>query len=850
MFSKGLRIVFWVSLLLNVSLFTSFLHSAFAQNNLSPASFHYREDLDQDGELSLGDVVSLLILARHSPDDPRVDYNTDGRCSVSDVLSLLYNIFENTFQAVEIAGDSWRVLGPGGGGGQFIPTINPADPSNVFVRCDMTGSYVTVDNAKSWRMFNLRTVVQDFEFDPSSPTTVYAASTGLYRSDDNGLSWRLLFSDPAQIVREHMADDHAGQWFETAAGMPPDGETQRAIVKVRVDPKDSDHLWFALSNPWISSPYTVYVSQDRAASWSTLIKGLEGRVLNIFPGTWWDKPEEVFIITEHTAVVVSESGGVLRTIALPESLITVAEGGVDSAGVSVYVLGEDKVYGSFDLGASWSLLNTSQLSGADLGTLAVCETRPEVIYLSCSWYPSDQFGIFKSTDSGSSWSWVYRADGSRVLTNNYTGGWLDRSYGPSWRGAPISLGVSATDADICYATDYGSTIRTLDGGAHWEQVYTDLQPDGSAVSRGLDVTSCYGVHFDPFDSLHIFVSYTDIGAFQSFDGGETWFHAIQGIPSQWRNTCYWVVFDPEVRGRAWSVWSNTHDLPRHKMFRKGFENKYGGVAITQDGCRSWSISNFGLPSSAVCTHIVLDQRSPVDSRTLYVSVFRQGVYKSTDGGKNWTATAEVPGTNKNCWRLALLPSGRLFLLVVRDRQGRTTYDGALYFSDDGGQTWEQVQLPEGVNFPNDLVYDPSDPDRLYLSCWPWMEVGPKVKGDWQVEERGGGLLVSEDGGMSWRRIFREDAHVYAAAVDPTNPSVIYINTFDSAAFRSEDRGESWVRIKGYNFKWGQRPVVDPRDPGKLFLTTFGGGLFYGPAAGVPAAVEDIVNFSEQWRWGN
>ena len=118
-----------------------------------------------------------------------------------------------------------------------------------------------------------------------------------------------------------------------------------------------------------------------------------------------------------------------------------------------------------------------------------------------------------------------------------------------------------------------------------------------------------------------------------------------------------------------------------------------------------------------------------------------------------------------------------------------------------------------------------------------------------MDNVGGGLLLSEDAGDTWTRIFREDAHVYAAAVDPANPSTIVLNTFDSAAFRSDDRGETWYKIKGYNFKWGYRPFFDPHHPGMMFLTTFGGGIFYGPAAGDPAAFEDIENLQEHWRWG-
>jgi len=821
---------------------------AFAQDEPGLASFQFREDFNRDGRVTVTDVLALLIKGQKSSGDLRFDYDQDGAYNLNDVLSLLVNIVKNDLSVSEPTASSWRNVGPGGGGGQFLPTINPANPDNVFERCDMTGAYVSYDNAESWRMFNLRSTVRDFEFDPSSPSTVYAASTGLYRSDNGGLSWRLIFPDPAEIIEEHMEDDHAGHWFETEAGVP-EGEQSSEMYKVRVDPADSRHLWLVRSSPWGDS-YRILVSNDRANSWSRLVTGLESRVLAVFPGSWWGSSEEAVVITEQEAFLVSETTGQATALSLPDSPVVAADGGKGEQGVLFYMLANDRVYLSTDYGAGWQSAGAGDLVNGKFNTMAVCESRPEVAYLACSEYPGYQFGIFKTSNSGTNWAWVYRADGDGVLTNNLNDkGWLDLLYGPSWRGNALSVGVCPTNSDICYVTDYGGTIRTLDGGANWDQVYSHTQPDGSSVTRGLDVTGSYTVQFDPFDSLHIFMPTTDIGAFQSFNGGESWVSGIDGVPSSWRNTCYWMVFDPEVSGRAWSAWGNKHDLPRYKMFRGGYSGSAGGVAVSDDNCRNWRFSNSGLPSSMVCTHIVLDTSSPSSARTLYACGFREGVYKSTDGGQSWRATGTVPSTNRNYWRLCLLPGGRLFLLIVRDRQGSQSTDGGLFLSDNGGDTWQQVVLPDGVIFPNDLIYDPSNPDRLYLSCWPWMQVGDMYKGNWQVDNVGGGVLLSEDGGGTWRRIFREDAHVYAAAVNPANPATIAINTFDSAAFRSDDSGENWHRIRGYNFKWGYRPVFDPHHPGMIFLTTFGGGVFYGPAEGNPAAFEDIENIQEQWRWG-
>ena len=59
-----------------------------------------------------------------------------------------------------------RVIGPGGGGSMFNPTVSPHDKNTVLVSCDMTGAYITHDGGQSWRMFNLRGTVRFFAFDP------------------------------------------------------------------------------------------------------------------------------------------------------------------------------------------------------------------------------------------------------------------------------------------------------------------------------------------------------------------------------------------------------------------------------------------------------------------------------------------------------------------------------------------------------------------------------------------------------------------------------------------------------------------------------------------------------------
>src|SRR5579862_9058439 len=86
----------------------------------------------------------------------------------------------------------FRVIGPGGGGAMFNPTISPHDPQTVLISCDMTGAYISHDGGRSWRMFSLRGTVRFFAFDPSDSKIIYAGVTGLWRTADGGESWNLI----------------------------------------------------------------------------------------------------------------------------------------------------------------------------------------------------------------------------------------------------------------------------------------------------------------------------------------------------------------------------------------------------------------------------------------------------------------------------------------------------------------------------------------------------------------------------------------------------------------------------------------------------------------------------------
>lgn len=244
----------------------------------------------------------------------------------------------------------------------------------------------------------------------------------------------------------------------------------------------------------------------------------------------------------------------------------------------------------------------------------------------------------------------------------------------------------------------------------------------------------------------------------------------------------------------------------------------GGVARSDDGMAGWRPCVEGLPRGPV-THLDLDPESPVDARRLLAAVFGHGVYASRDGGETWREAGAGLGANRNAWNFCRSGS-TVWLLVVRDLVRGSEKPGALYRSDDGAGSWRPVALPPGTGWPNALAIDPADPRRLYLACWPGDEGG---------RPRGGGLLASVDAGASWERRFDESAHAYGVSVGADG--TIHLSTFDGRTWRSKDGGRKWAALEGIRFKWQKSVQPDPRDPSRIFISTFGAGLWWGPVRG-------------------
>jgi len=727
--------------------------------------------------------------------------------------------------------NSWKVIGPGGGGTMIAPTISPFDSRLVVEHCDMTGGYVTRDNGQSWRMFNLRGGINVFAFDPADPDVIYAGNAALWRSSDSARTWKMIFPSPARNTIEHQLGDHSDYSLTSSDSAYPGGEITAIAIASASDRKNAqgtpEHLYLSFEQK--GQPSVIVHSADDSKSWSRLAT-LPQRVLLLSP-----ENSSLIAVSGAGAWRIAADGSTAELGSIP-TVVRAASAARAGDSVWIFATGQDgKVYLSEDSGQHFRPVTPAleQTSGK-FEAIAASGRHAEVAYagfrdLQLGSGKENIFdGIAKTTDGAHTWKIVYKE--STQPGSNLSGSWIEQRATQSgiaiFYDSPYSLGVAPNNPDVAYATDLFRTYRTLDGGATWQEMNSEQVNGSGWTSRGLDVTTDYGVQFDPFDSRHIFIDYTDIGLFQSVDVGQSWQSTSDGVPEGWRNTAYWLAFDPAQRDLIWGAFSGTHDLPRPKMWRnRGVRHFTGGVAVSTDGGHHWTPSNAGLPDDSI-THILLDPSSPAGHRTLYACAFGRGVYKSTDNGKSWTQKNQgIPGDEPFAWRITAAQDGALYLVVARRTEAKDyslAGAGALYRSTDKAEHWQRIELPAGVTGPTGLEIDPRNPQRLYLTAW-----GQES----DYADRNGGVYASDDGGQTWRAQFTQSQHVYDLTVDPKHPDTLYITGFDAAAFRSTDRGVHWARIKGYDFKWGHRIFLDPNDPAQIYITTYGGGVWHGPAAG-------------------
>jgi photosystem II stability/assembly factor-like uncharacterized protein len=726
----------------------------------------------------------------------------------------------------------WEPIGLSGGGALFAPAISPFDPRLMMVDCDMGGVYLSRDAGATWRMINHHQLRSNTRcrpaFHPFERELVYAANgwNSLAESRDGGEHWHALGNLPGDLHGE-IAIDRAnpalmlvgageGVWRSLDAGRSwsqcpgPKG----AALGFHIDP----HSPSAARMCFAATAAGVWRSDDGGATWKERSAGLPWRELRGFSAGSDGKQTMLYCAIPTRDEDGIFRGGIYRSANRGESWEQVPGEGLN------------RDLERFDEWATGDL--------AQYHRVLTSNARPQTVYAfnaNTGIPPPHHATVFRSDDAGATWRATYFPDprfpGCNVERDYTTV--EDQQY---YQDVPDGVAIDSEDPQRLLIADSGCLHVSSDGGKHWSSGHVQPgppAPPGSSIATwrntGLVVTTAWHHYLDPFQRELRYICYTDIGFARSLDAGASWQWWPQKGRPPWRNTCYELAFDPDVPGRIWGAFSTVHDIPNGNIIWGNHSaSGQGGVAVSNDHAATWQLASGGLPEAPV-TSLVLDPSTPAGRRTLYAASFGQGVFKSVDDGATWSMASEGLGAaqNRRVYRVIRHGDGTLFALVTAMRKdGRFLAEGVgLYRSRDGAAHWELANASQPLRWPKDVTVDPADSRIIYLGACD-------TNGPEGTEE--GGLYRTRDGGATWTRLAREGREHFGAYLHPARPGWIYMTLCEgppgSGLWLSKDDGASFAPMEGIPFSNIQRVEFDPADAGVIYVSTFGGSVWRGPAS--------------------
>lgn len=247
---------------------------------------------------------------------------------------------------------------------------------------------------------------------------------------------------------------------------------------------------------------------------------------------------------------------------------------------------------------------------------------------------------------------------------------------------------------------------------------------------------------------------------------------------------------------------------------------------------------------------------PSSSKTIWVGTgeswtrnsvsIGDGIYKSTDGGENWTNMGL--GESERISKILIDPKdNNIVYACVPGKLWSDSEDRGVYKTTDGGKTWTKIlKGPNASTGCSMMTMSARDSKTLYAGMWDFRRRGWTFRsgGENPGASSGSGFFKTVDGGATWIDLNEKSAKGLprkpwgriAVASAPSNPDVVYalIESTRSALFRSADGGKTWEeRDRSQMMVW--RPfyfanlIVDPKDENKVYKP--GGGLIVSSDGG-------------------
>lgn len=596
---------------------------------------------------------------------------------------------------------------------------------------------------------------------PGTPARLFATLWGnntVYRSDDGGVTWTgLPLGAPDEFVQAWAVDptnaDHLWASTRNDTTYPP---VFRFYSSVDGGVSWADHT-AALGGCCATDVYDIALDASGTIIYLT---GASGQAKSTDGGVTWINigaydARSVFInpsdsneayLAGTTGVIHTTDGGSTWTVlranfAANDTTVAISTAGLFSPHDPNLVLVGTETTGVYKKTASMSGFSPSNqgLSATMVRALAVHPSNPDYVLAGTGEFIAPTRPHFISPNGGV--NWLSAASG---LDAQYLRALVIDPNTSASVGTTVVYATGAkypTDIDFTGSTRpaNGGIYKSTDGGQTWAVIDTGLPIDpppygyswfGIVRDLALDPSSGAGGGSGPLQTLFAVGSgrFSDNGSgsyakqaariYKSTNAGGSWTASDTGMD------------EAELIDGRW-VWPHATQIEINPsnpaiMYVATFLGISGtstpptlgnGIWKSTDGGASWSLSSNGLPRVAGAGSSYFDVLSlamdPSNPDTLYASAhdpdtFESEIYKTTDGGANWTP-ANTGITSTDVRDILVDTDGHIYAAVA----GRPGNPGGIYRSTDGGNSWHAISvgLDGGVTALK-LTIDESGPNKI------------------------------------------------------------------------------------------------------------------------------------------
>src|SRR5438477_639537 len=358
-----------------------------------------------------------------------------------------------------------------------------------------------------------------------------------------------------------------------------------------------------------------------------------------------------------------------------------------------------------------------------------------------------------------------------------------RLIGPFRGGRSVAISGIPSQPNVFYmAANNGGAWKTTDYGRTWNPIFDD-QPTGSIGALAIAPSNPDVIYVGSGEGLRRPDLSTGDGSglYKSAGGGSTWKQLTKGLPT-WNDHLGRIGFGiaPSDSNRIYAL----VDSP-----------KLGGLYRSDDAGESWERINsddrlWGRGDDFACVRV-----DPKDKDSVYVANI--STYRSTDGGRNFTAIKGAPGGD-DYHTIWINPQNPQIIALAVDQ--------GVVISVNGGETWSSW-----YNQPTAQFYHVITDNQFPY----WVYGGQQESGSIGIASR------SDFGEITFRDWYPVGVEEYGyVAPDPLDPNIIYggkATRFNRVTGQTQDVSPVVLRTGKYRFNRTAPLIFSPVDPHILYL---------------------------------